>query len=125
MTQPDLQLYPDENHRLELAKERLARQFEFTHMTETNKRIFDMAAHNEFGEAGFTIEIDWKEIYKGGEPTGMWLPHLAVTGRNKSEQETDHDRMQWGVVKGLADGQPGYLREDGSKREDPIKKIIT
>ena len=36
-----------------------------------------------------------------------------MTGRNKVEEETDHDRVQWGVVKGLADGQPGYVREDG------------
>jgi len=124
MTQPDLQIYPDEQHRIQLALEKIQRQFEFTPMNETNKRVFEMAAHNEFGEAGFRIEIEWKEILKNGLPTGIHLPHLEVIGRNKVESETDHDRYQWGVVKGLADGQPGYVREDGSRHEEPRKKII-
>ena len=68
MTQPDINPYPDEYARLTTVTERLAAQFEFTQFTETNKRIFDMAAHNEFGEAGFTIDIDWKEIYKNRCP---------------------------------------------------------
>ena len=71
-----------------------------------------MAAHNEFGEAGFTIEVDWKEIYKNSLPTGVWLPHIEITGRNKQESETDHDRIRYGVVKGLFDGQPGYIRAE-------------
>ena len=124
MSTPDIQPYPDEYARITAVAERLAAQFEFTHFTETNKRIFDMAAHNEFGEAGFIIDIDWKEIYKNQVPTGVWLPHIEVTGRNKAESETDHDRVQWGVVKGLADGQPGYIREDGSRHEEPLRKDI-
>lgn len=122
---PDLTLYPHEEIKINLTLERLQRQFEFTPMDETNKRIFEMAAHNEFGEAGFRINIEWKEIYKNNLPTGIHLPHLQVEGRNKVEQETDHDRFKYDVVKGLADGQPGYVREDGSKHEEPIKKIIT
>jgi hypothetical protein len=124
MTIPDISPYPDEYNRLTTASERLSREFEFTHFSETNKRVFEMAAHNEFGEAGFTIEIDWKEIYKNGTPTGVWLPGIEITGRNKVEEETDHDRVKWGVVKGLVDGQSGYIREDGSRHEEPRKKDI-
>lgn len=125
MTQPDLTLYPHEEIRLNLALEKIQRQFEFTKLGETDKRIFEMAAHTEFGEAGFLIDITWQQIYQGIEPTGVWLPGVEVTGRNKAESEHDHDRHRWDVVKGLADGQPGYVREDGTKHEEPIKKIIT
>jgi hypothetical protein len=125
VTQPDFQPYPDEVlGKINPAMARLQAQFEFTPMNETNKRIFEMAAHNELGQAGFRIAVEWKEIYKSGYPTGMHLPHLEIIGRNRSEGETDHDRIKWGVVKGLADGQPGYVRQDGSKHEEPIKKLI-
>jgi len=124
MPTADFEPYPDEIPKITRALERLQVEFEFTPMNESNKRIFEMSAHNEFGEAGFLVQIEWKEIYKNGLPTGIHLPHLEVTGRNKVEEEHDHDRHQWGVVKGLADGQPGYVRESGEKREDPLKKNI-
>jgi hypothetical protein len=110
------------------ALERLQRQFEFTSMGDSDKRIFEMAAHNEFGEAGFRVQVSWQQIYQQeGEqqvPTGVWLPGVEIVGRNKREEETDHDRVRWGVVRGLADGQAGYVRQDGSRHEEPIKKLI-
>jgi hypothetical protein len=54
----------------------------------------------------------------------VWLPQVEVIGRSRPEEETDHDRVKWGVVKGLADGQPGYVRADGTKHEDPKSKLI-
>lgn len=134
MTSPDLNIYPHEQHKIQLAYEKLSSQFEFTPIkSETDRTIFEMAAHNEFGEVGFKVEITWQQLWKkevvGGQPThvptGVWMPGIEITGRNKVEAEHDHDLHKWGVVKGLADGQPGYVREDGSKREDPIKRIIT
>lgn len=124
MTHADFEPYPDEMPKVQQAFERLQRQFEFTPMNETNKRIFEMAAHNEFGEAGFRIIVTWQELYKDMKPTGVHLPGLEVIGRNKREPETDHDRVQWGVVRGMLDGQPGYVRQDGTKHEEPIKKLI-
>jgi hypothetical protein len=47
-----------------------------------------------------------------------------VTGRNKVESETDHDRIKHGVVTGKADGKAGYVREDGTWHEDPKSKLI-
>jgi hypothetical protein len=52
------------------------------------------------------------------------LPHVELVGRNRSQGETDHDRVRYGVVHGLADGQKGYIRADGSKHEDPIRRDI-
>jgi hypothetical protein len=95
---------------------------------------FTQAAKEEFGKVGFEVSVAWKQVYEKNTsplvlteeiPTGVWIPYVSIEGRITKEEETDHDRFKWGVVKGLADGQPGYVREDGSKREDPIKKIIT
>lgn len=124
MTYADFQPYPDEMPKVIRAYEKLQRQFEFTPMNETNKRIFEMAAHNEFGEAGFRINITWQEIYENNLPTGVHLPGLEVIGRNKREAETDHDRVKHGIVHGLVDGVKGYVREDGTKHEEPRKKNI-
>lgn len=127
----ELTLYPDEYTRVAAALERIQRQFEFTGGSETDRRIFEMAAHNEFGNAGFQIEVNWAEVEEvtpeGGliGRTGVYMPGIEIIARNKAESETDHDRMRWGIVKGLADGQAGYVREDGRRTEDPIKKIIT
>jgi hypothetical protein len=133
VSHPDLEIYPDELFKIQGVQSKLERQFEFTPIKgDADKTIFEMAVHNEFGEIGFQVSITWQQIYhkevvKGNEipvPTGMWLPGIEIIGRNKVEQEHDHDRHKWGVVKGLADGQPGYVREDGTYREDPLKKII-
>lgn len=130
---PDLNIYPDEQHRIHLAYERLSRQFEFTPIKgDADKTIFEMAAHNEFGEAGFRVEITWQQLHRRemiqgvqtAVPTGVWLPGIEIIGRNKVEEETDHDRMRHGIVRGLADGQSGYVREDGTYREDPKSKNI-
>lgn len=50
---------------------------------------------------------------------------MEPTGRLKPETETDHERMRDGIVKGLDGGPGGYIREDGTITEEPIKKIIT
>ena len=46
MTQPDLNLYPDEFEKIAVALTKLANAFEFTHFTDTNKAIFNIAAVN-------------------------------------------------------------------------------
>lgn len=129
MNQPDLTLYPDEKHKLEMAQAELVRRFEFTTssgMGEQARADFTQAAKTEFGKVGFDVSVDWQQIHQAttGQPTGVWVPQIAIEGRSRPEEEHDHDRHQWGVVKGLADGQAGYVREDGSHREDPISKII-
>jgi hypothetical protein len=125
MSHPDLEIYPDERYKIQLVYEKLSRQFEFTPIKgDSDKRIFEMAVNNDFGEVGFLVTVTWQQLFKAGIPTGVWMPGIEIYGRNKKEEEHDHDRHRWGVVKGLADGQPGYVREDGTYREDPIKKLI-
>ena len=136
MSSPDLNIYPDEMVKLQLAQTELERRFEFATslIGDAQRAEFADAAKTEFAKAGFEVSVEWKQLYEKEEhpllvnrevPTGVWFPYINIEGRVKPEEETDHDRFQWGVVKGLADGQKGYVREDGSKREDPIKKIIT
>jgi hypothetical protein len=133
MTSPDLNIYPDEQRKIQLTYEKLSRQFEFTPIKgDSDKKIFEMAVNNDFGEIGFMVTVTWQQLFSkkvvdGNEvpvPTGVWLPGIEIIGRNKTEQEHDHDRHKYGVVNGLADGVKGYVREDGTYREDPIKKII-
>lgn len=124
--------YPDELAKIAIVMTKLSNAFDFSHFTETNKAIFDMAAHEEFAKIGITIRVNWQEIYRRtglmadeGESTGVWLPGIEPIGRIRKEQETDHERIQWGVVKGLDGGEKGYIRADGTKHEDPIRKVIT
>ena len=55
----------------------------------------------------------------------LFVPKIRIVGRTKHETETDHDRLKFEITHGMADGQAGYIREDGTKTEDPIRKIIT
>lgn len=123
-------LYADEKHKLRIAVLNLER-FEFTwdSNAEAMKRKFEAAAHEELGKAGFTCHVHWEEFVKrtplGDIPTGVWQPSLQDVHRTIPVAETDHDRLKHDIVTGKMDGQAGYIREDGSRREDPIKKIIT
>ena len=124
MTQPDIQLYPDELEKVAVALSKIANAFEFTSFTDTNKSIFNIAVSEEFAKIGLTATVHWQQVWKGEEPTGVWLPGVEPTGRLKPETETDHSRMQWGIVRGLDGGAPGYIREDGTVHEEPRKKDI-
>ena len=123
MTQPDLEIYPDEYDKLARAFKDLER-FEFTYAGDADRASFEQAVHSKLGEVGFTANVTWGEITKGGTSTGVLLPSVEITGRTRPEEETDHDRLQWGITKGLADGKPGFIREDGTLHEDPKKRII-
>lgn len=124
---PDVgDIYPDEEHKLREAEARLQARFEFTTgFGSTDRRLLEQAAAELFGEVGWKVHVTWKEILtKSGTSTDVWLPGIELVGRVKPEEELDHDRYKWGVVKGLADGQAGYIREDGTLREDPKSKLI-
>ena len=125
MTRPDFSLYPDELDKVGAVLTKLGNQFEFTKATETDRRIFEMAANNEFGKIGIKVRINWDEVVlPDGTPTGVFLPGVEPYGRVKEESETDHSRIQWGVVRGLDGGSPGYIREDGTVHDEPRKKDI-
>lgn len=120
----ELEPYPDELPRIKDAFEKLSALFANTAYSDAAQDQFDAAARDLFGKAGFTVEVEWYGTKIGGLETPTVVPRVSITGRTRKEDETDHSRVQWGVVNGLVDGQKGYIREDGSRTEEPIKKTI-
>lgn len=116
--------YPDELPRIKDAFERLSALFSHTPYTDAMQDQLGAAANDLFGKAGFTVEVEWYGTKFAGLETPTKVPRVIITGRVKPEAETDHDRIRFGVVTGLADGQPGYIRPDGTLSEEPRKKDI-
>jgi hypothetical protein len=117
--------YPSEMPKIKKAFARLQREFANTPLTSTSQRHFELAARNLFGEAGFEIWLEWKELADmDNNQLGISVPSLTLSGRVKKESETDHEKMKWDITKGLADGKPGFIREDGKLHEEPRKKDI-
>lgn len=85
---------------------------------------FANEARNEFGRIGFVIDISWSEITAEGLPGTAAVPQITILGRTDAHAGTDHDRIKTEVAAGLQDGKAGYVREDGTWHEDPIKKTI-
>lgn len=121
----DIEPYPSEIPKIKRAFERVQNEFTNTPLTASSQRHFEQAARNLFGEAGFEITIEWREIADAtGTSLGVTLPKIALSGRVKPETETDHDKLRHDIVKGLVDGKAGYIREDGKLHEEPKKKLI-
>jgi hypothetical protein len=126
----DFQPYPDEFTKIGYAMARIEQRFEFKEggLPDRLKAEFEGMVREEFDKIGIKARVNWKEICRqsplGEFPTGVFVPGIEPYARSRAESETDHDRTKWGIVHGLADGQPGYVREDGTRREDPKKKLI-
>jgi hypothetical protein len=119
--------YYTEIPKIKAAAEQFNRIFAYTAEEPWTERQVEMTAHNLFGEVGFTISLEWMQAMdpETGEELPFKAPSVTITGRVKKETERDHDRLKHEITAGMADGQAGFIREDGSKHEDPIKKIIT
>lgn len=126
MSEADIEPYPSELPKIKTAFERLQREFANTPMTSSSQRHFEMAASNLFGEAGFEINVQWRELFDlDGNSLGINQPLVTLTGRVKVEEETDHDRLQHDIRAGLADGVKGVIDVNtGLLKEEPSKKII-
>ena len=126
MSEADVEPYPSELPKIKAAFERLQREFANTPMTSSSQRHFEMAASNLFGEAGFEINVQWRELFDlDGNSLGINQPLVTLTGRVKVEEETDHDRLQHDIRAGLADGVKGVIDVNtGLLKEEPSKKII-
>lgn len=134
--------YYSELPKIKAAGDKLNRIFAFSGMEPWTERQFEVTARNLFGEAGFTIEVEWlqaKDPDTGEidpltgeidpetmEDLPLRVPNIIFTGRVDRESERDHDRLRHEIVTGQGpDHQKGYIREDGSKHEEPIRKLIT
>lgn len=106
---------------------KLNRIFAFTGVEPWTERQFETTAHNMMGDVGILVRIDWLQAIDPdtGEELPFRAPEVIPVGRVKKESERDHDRVKHEITSGIADGQPGFIREDGSRHEDPLKKVIT
>jgi hypothetical protein len=121
---PEVEPYPSELPKIKRAFAKLQRRFWHSKFDEATVDQFHRAALDLFAEAGFTIGIVWDEVHENGKFAGLYLPTITIMGRVNKEEETDHDRLQHEITHGLADGQPGYVRADGTLHEDPKKKNL-
>jgi hypothetical protein len=116
--------YPTEIPKIHHAFSELTRRFSNKKFTDSSVDEFRRAAVELFGQAGFEVDVAWDEVRQNGIATGLYMPEVTICGRIRNEIETDHERMQWEITHGLLDGKAGYVREDGTLREDPKKKQI-
>ena len=96
-----------------------------TYDEDSPERVWDQFANdarNTFGNLGFVIDISWSEVKADGMPGTAAVPQITILGRADKHGGTDHDLIAREVAGGLHDGQTGYIREDGSRHEDPLKK---
>ncbi|QZE10526.1 hypothetical protein SEA_SCOOBYDOOBYDOO_211 [Mycobacterium phage ScoobyDoobyDoo] len=123
-----VEIYPSELPKIKATMQRLQNFWNQKMVDEpsTAAEAFNQMAANEFQEIGFEIEVNWLQAqhnpFSPGVP--LYVPEVNISGRTRKETEIDHDRMKHDIVTGKADGRAGYIREDGSEHEDPIKKII-
>ena len=122
-----VEIYPSELPKVQAAFKRLQDTFAQKLVDDPQEaaEAFNQMAVNEFGAIGFEIEVEWHQASENPYgPATMYVPRINIVGRTRKETEVDHERMQHDIVTGLADGQPGYIREDGTEHEEPIKKVI-
>jgi hypothetical protein len=124
----DFEPYYDEIPKIHAVFGKLNRIFAWSGEEPWTERQIETAARNLFGEIGFEITFEMLQAMdpETGEELPFKAPNIQISGRVIKEKERDHDRLRDNIVKGLGpDGQAGYIREDGSKHEDPIRKMIT
>lgn len=122
----DVEPYPSEMPKLHHAYSELTKRFANTKMDDSTVELFQRAAEELFGEAGFTIDVAWDEVRYEGMVTGMYMPEVTITGRTRHEVEIDHDRLKHEIRAGMADGKVGVVDPNtGEWKEEPKKKLIT
>ena len=134
-------LYPSERNAVLSIKHQLMSELAYrpTSMLYTDdmmKRQFEERARNRCAEIGLVVSVQWTwddpatgefspTVSDNPDDTGIyWLPRLIIEDRITKIAEMDHDRLQHEIVTGEADGQAGYIREDGTKHEEPQRKTI-
>lgn len=135
------QLYDSEKVALHKIKDSLLAKHSFKGVDSidretTIKRQFTEECVHRCAEAGFGVDVEWEwDDPKTGEcsPNAgeyaddwniYWNPRIVVHERFDKGFQFDHERQQTEVASGILDGKKGYIREDGSWHEDPLKKII-
>lgn len=120
-----VELYPSELSEIKMLSAALQRKFGFKPMTDNVRAEFVREVEDRFGKMGLRAIVTWSLDVSGDSDQNLFhVPTVSVIGRVDREAETDFERIQHEVVEGEADGKTGYIREDGSRREDSIRKNI-
>ena len=141
------ELYPTEKNALKNMVAGMMRAHSFkgvvTIKRETEiKQAFTNEVRARCAELGLRVDVLWEWESDEKDPDGFplvqspavssdpndnslyWVPKVVVTARIDKVGETDHDRYRFEVINGMDGGTPGYIREDGTRREDLRKKNI-
>lgn len=120
-----VELYPSEINEIKVLSARLQRKYGFTQMGESQRVQFNHEVEDEFGKLGLRARVTWSIDVSGDTDRNIFhIPTVSIAGRTERGASTDFDRIQSEIVDGEADGQVGFLREDGTRREDARKKSI-
>lgn len=134
-------LYPTEKGAVKTIAAAMMRKHSFKGVTsianeDQIKAAFSEEVRNRCNEIGLVAEVQWlwedEETGRRSPDVGdreddqnlYWNPRVCIVDRVHAESETDHDRYQHEVRAGLDGGTPGYIREDGTHHDEPIKKTI-
>lgn len=121
-------LYPTERNAVISITAALTREMSFRtfHSHDAMKHAFEIQAKNRFAEIGLIASVQWDpDCSDDPEDNNLyWVPRVIIEDRIEKIDEIDHDRMRHEIVIGEADGQAGYVREDGTKHEEPQRKTI-
>lgn len=122
---PDVEPYADEMVKINEVGVILNNKFRNKRFSEKIMIEFTQACQEMYANIGFLVGVDWYQAVIPSTGESQTIPRVLIQGRVTPLEETDHDRVRHDIVTGKADGVAGYVREDGSKHEDPIKRIIT
>lgn len=120
-----VELYPSELNEIKMISARLQRKYGFTKMDEAKRQQFVNETQDEFEKIGLRAMVTWSLDVSGDNDADLFhIPTVSIAGRVDKQTETDYERIQQEVVSGESDGKVGYIREDGSRREDVQKKNL-
>lgn len=120
-----VELYPSELNEIRSLSARLQSKYGFKQFNESVRSQFTHEVEDSFEKIGLIARVMWSLDVSGHNDQNLFhVPSISIVGRTQSEESTDFERMQQEIVSGELDGQVGYLREDGTRREDARKKDI-
>jgi hypothetical protein len=126
------ELYPTERNAVISIRHELMQKHSF-HKVSTEsqenavKRAFEAEAKDRLGQIGLRGDVVWNpEVYEMPDGTYplVWEPDLVIYERINGTGSIDYERIQNEVRAGEADGKVGVIREDGTWREDAVKKNL-
>lgn len=120
MTQ--MELYPSELNQVRDIATKLQKKYGFSSFNDRTREIYEREVVEEFATIGLEARVTWSMDVDSKTDNLYHIPTVEILGRIDNEFNMDHERMKHEVTSGELDGKAGFIREDGTFREDPIKK---